>query len=76
METVIQINDAINQFAWGTVSVVLLMGTGLICSLVTGFPQFSRISHWFKNTFGICTATVMVILRDKGYRVFVWNYCF
>ena len=61
METVIQINNAINSFAWGTVSIVLLMGTGLICSLVTGFPQISRIGHWFKNTFGIINGRGRII---------------
>ena len=53
MESVIKINDAVNAFAWGTVGLVLLLGTGLICSAFTGFFQITHIRHWWKGTFGV-----------------------
>ena len=37
METVIKVNDAVNGFAWGTFGLALLLGTGLICTVITSF---------------------------------------
>ena len=37
METVIRVNDAVNGFVWGTFGISLLLGTGLICTVITGF---------------------------------------
>ena len=53
MDTVIRINDALYELAWGTFGIVLLLGTGLICSIITGLFQITHIGHWLKNTFGI-----------------------
>ena len=65
MEIITQINDAVNGFAWGTFGLVLLMGTGLICTFATGFLQFTKIGHWFKNTFGIINGRGRII-NDAG----------
>ncbi len=51
METVIKINDAVNSFAWGTFGLVLLLGSGLICTVITGFFQITHLRHWFTLTF-------------------------
>ena len=58
METVIRINNAVNNIAWGTFGLSLLLGTGLICTLITGFVQLTHLRHWITNTFGI--------MEDKG----------
>ncbi|MBR6469433.1 MAG: sodium:alanine symporter family protein [Lachnospiraceae bacterium] len=58
METVIRINDTINGFAWGTFGLVLLLGTGIICTVITGFFQIGHLRHWWSKTFGI--------VRDEG----------
>jgi AGCS family alanine or glycine:cation symporter len=58
METVIRINNAVNNIAWGTFGLSLLLGTGLICTLITGFFQLTHLRHWITNTFGI--------MEDKG----------
>ncbi len=52
MDIIIKINNAINGFTWGTFGLVLLLGTGLICTCITGFFQISRLGHWWKKTFG------------------------
>ena len=31
---------------------VLLVGTGILMTALTGFFQISHIGHWFKNTLG------------------------
>ncbi len=65
METAIRINNAVNGFAWGTFGLSLLLGTGLICSLITGFFQVTHIKHWISNTFGIMNGRGRII-NDAG----------
>jgi AGCS family alanine or glycine:cation symporter len=65
METIIRINDAVNGFAWGTFGLSLLIGTGLLCSLITGFFQIAHIRHWITNTFGIMNGRGRII-NDAG----------
>ena len=45
METVIRLNDAVNEFAWGFFGLVLILGAGIICTLATGFFQITKIGH-------------------------------
>lgn len=78
METVVRINDALNGFAWGTFGLSLLLGTGLICTVITGFYQITHIKHWFKETFGIMRGRGLII-NDAGalsqFRTFCTALC-
>ena len=78
MDTVIRINDAVNNFAWGSISLFLLLGTGLVCSVITGFFQITHIKHWWKKTFG-CINKEGRIINDAGalsqYRAFCTALC-
>ncbi len=78
MNEVIKINDAINGFVWGTVGLILLMVTGLICSVITGFFQITHIKEWWKNTFGIMLGKARIV-NDAGalsqFRVFCTVLC-
>ncbi|MBQ7615063.1 MAG: alanine:cation symporter family protein [Butyrivibrio sp.] len=65
METVIRINNAVNGFAWGTFGLALLLGTGLICTVMTGFFQIIRLPVWWKSTFGIMNGRGRII-NDAG----------
>ena len=65
METVIKINDALNSFVWGTFGIVLLLGTGLICTIVTKFFQLSHLRHWWSKTFWIINKQGRII-NDAG----------
>ncbi|MBR5733608.1 MAG: alanine:cation symporter family protein [Lachnospiraceae bacterium] len=65
MDTVIRVNDAVNGFAWGTFGLILLLGTGLVCTVITGFFQVTHIKHWFTRTFGIMRKEGRVI-NDAG----------
>ncbi len=65
MEIVIRLNDAVNEFAWGSFGLVLIIGAGIICTLATGFFQITKIEHWFKNTFGIINGRGRII-NDAG----------
>ncbi len=78
MTTIVKINDIVNSYAWGSVGLVLLIGTGLICSLISGFFQVSHLKHWWKNTFGIMNGKGRII-NDAGalsqFRAFCTALC-
>ena len=78
MEAVVRVNDAVNSFAWGTFGLVLLLGTGLVCSVVIRFLQVSHLRHWWKETFGIMNGRGRII-NDAGalsqYRTFCTALC-
>ncbi len=78
MDLIIQINDKVNDFAWGTFGLVLMLGTGLICTASTGFFQITHIRHWFSKTFGTINKEGRII-NDAGslsqFRAFCTALC-
>lgn len=52
VEMITKVNSAINGFVWGIPMLVLLVGTGILMTVLTKFFQLSHIGHWFKNTIG------------------------
>ena len=52
MSVISNVNDAVNGFVWGLPMLVLLVGTGILMTLLTGFFQISHIGHWFSHTLG------------------------
>ncbi len=52
VDSVTRINGAVNGFVWGIPMLVLLVGTGVLMTVLTKFFQLSHIGHWFKNTIG------------------------
>ena len=47
-----EVNGVIYNFVWVTIGLVLLLGSGLICTVVTKAFQFTHFSHWVKETVG------------------------
>ena len=78
METVVRINDAANGFVWGTFGLVLLLGTGLICTVITGFFPVTHLRHWWKSTFANIKGSARII-NDAGalsqFRAFCTALC-
>lgn len=67
MEIITQVNNAINSFVWGMFGLVLLIGTGILMTVLTGFFQVTRIKHWFKQTLGsLFTRKVIGHTKEKG----------
>jgi alanine or glycine:cation symporter, AGCS family len=54
-ETLAQWNSAINSYVWGWPMIVLLMGTGLLLTIVTGAVQFRRLGFAFREVLGKIT---------------------
>ena len=44
------VNDAINSAGWGLPGLILLIGTGILLTVMVKFFQVSHIAHWWKNT--------------------------
>lgn len=65
MDNIIRINDAVNSFAWGTFGLVLLLGSGLICTVITGVFQITHLRHWWTKTFGTVSGEGRII-NDAG----------
>src|SRR5918996_6524333 len=43
MESLLSFERALNGYVWGGPMIVLLMGTGLLLTILTGFVQFRRL---------------------------------
>ncbi len=52
MEGLTNVNNAINDFVWVKLGLVLLIGTGILMTLLTKVFQIGHIGHWFKQTLG------------------------
>lgn len=52
VEMITNVNSAVNSFVWGIPMLVLLVGTGILMTVLTKFFQLSHIGHWWKNTIG------------------------
>lgn len=46
------INNQINGFVWGVPMLVLLVGTGILMTLMTKVFQITHIGYWMKHTLG------------------------
>ena len=46
------IERSINDLVWGIPAMVLILGTGLLLSVLCRFPQFTKLGYIFKNTLG------------------------
>ncbi len=52
LKAVESINGEVNSFIWGIFGLALLIGTGILMTVVTRVFQISHIGHWFKTTIG------------------------
>ncbi|MCI8489290.1 MAG: alanine:cation symporter family protein [Lachnospiraceae bacterium] len=52
VEMITSINDKVNGFVWGIPMLVLLVGTGILMTLLTKVFQITHIGYWMKHTLG------------------------
>jgi len=61
------INDSINDVVWGAFGLLLLVGTGIIITVLTKFFQISHIGMWIKHTLGsLFSKGVIKHSKEKG----------
>ena len=60
------INNKMNAFIWGWPGVILLIGTGILLTVLTGVFQITHIGHWMKKTVGGVVDKTNHNKKDKG----------
>ena len=50
--TIASVNSAVNDVVWGVPALTLLIGTGILMTVLTGFFQFTHFGHTMKETIG------------------------
>ena len=58
IETITNVNSAINDVVWGWPALILLGFIGILMTILTRFFQITHLPHWWKNTIG-------AIFKDK-----------
>ena len=67
MEQIANVNGVINDFVWVTLGLALLLGTGILMTVLTKFFQVTHLGHWMKNTIGsIFKKSVIKHTGDKA----------
>ncbi len=67
LDVVTGVNDSVNGFVWGLFGIILLVGTGIIMTILTKVFQISHIGHWFKSTLGsLFKKNVTEHTKEKG----------
>ena len=67
LQTIESVNGKINGVVWGTFGLLLLVGTGIIITLMTKFFQVTHIGLWFKQTLGsLFHKDVIKHSKEKG----------
>lgn len=51
-EIMARVNDALNSVVWGSPMLVLIVGTGILMTVRTGFFQLTHAGHIFAKTIG------------------------
>ncbi len=52
LKELVEINSAVNTFVWEKIGLIMLLGTGLLMTVLTKFFQIGHIGLWFKKTIG------------------------
>ena len=67
LDKVTDVNNAVNTFVWVTLGLALLIGTGILMTVLTKFFQVSHFSHWMKESIGkVFTKNVSGHTKDKA----------
>ena len=67
MSIIEQVNNSINSFVWGYVGLALLIGTGIVMTLLTKVFQISHMKRWWQNTIGsMFKKDVIQHSKEKG----------
>ena len=67
LEQITNVNSAINGVVWGIPGLVLLIGTGILMTVVTKVFQISHVGHWWKKTIGsLFKKDVIGHSKEKG----------
>ncbi len=67
LKAIESVNSEINGVVWGAFGLLLLVGTGVIVTVLTKFFQVSHVGLWFKHTLGsMFKKDVIKHSKEKG----------
>ena len=67
LDKITEINGSINGVVWGVFGLTLLIGTGIITTIIPKAFQLSQLRHWWKNTIGsLFHKDVIAHTKEKG----------
>ena len=67
LQAIESVNGKINGVVWGAFGLLLLIGTGIIVTVLTKFFQVTHIGLWFKHTLGsLFKKDVIKHSKEKG----------
>ncbi len=52
IELITKVNSAVNNFVWGIPMLILLVGTGILMTVLTKVFQVTHLGYWMKHTIG------------------------
>ena len=52
VQTVTEVNNSVNGFVWGMPMLIMLVGTGILMTLLTKAFQLTKFRYWMKHTIG------------------------
>lgn len=52
LDALTSVNNAVNDFVWVKIGLVLLIGAGILLTCCTKFFQVTHLGHWFRQTIG------------------------
>lgn len=69
IEKISQWNDVVNGIVWGAPALVLLIGTGVLMTVLTRFFQFTHLGHTFKETIGSIFKKKDILKNDDAHSI-------
>lgn len=67
VEQLTDVNNAINNFAWEKLGLILLIGAGIILTICTKFFQVSHIKEWWMKTIGGMFSRKSKVRKNKEH---------
>lgn len=69
INTIENINNAVNNLVWGVPALLLLVGTGILMTVLTKFFQFTHFGHMWKETIGSIFKKKSILKSDDKHSI-------
>lgn len=66
IETITRVNGVVNNLVWGVPALTLLIGTGILMTVLTRFFQFTHFAHSMKETVGSLFTKKDILKNDDA----------
>lgn len=73
IDVITKVNSAINNVVWGVPALTLLIGTGVLMTILTKFFQFTHFGHTMKKTIGSLFKKKDILKSDDKNSISQWQ---